>query len=74
MRMPLVAALVILGLMMAAPTPGAGPEALFAELGVQRLAEPSLAPALALPDLGGRTVRLSDYRGRIVLLGFFTTT
>jgi len=69
-----IAALVIVGSVVALPGPGAGTEALFAELGVERRTEPVPAPPLALPDLGGRTVRLSDYRGRVVLLGFFTTT
>jgi thiol-disulfide isomerase/thioredoxin len=31
------------------------------------------APALALKDLRGRAVRLSDYRGKIVLLNFWAT-
>jgi thiol-disulfide isomerase/thioredoxin len=31
------------------------------------------APALALKDLRGRTVRLSDYRGKVVLLNFWAT-
>jgi len=69
-----IAALVIVGWMVATPVPGRGSEALFAELRVQRLAEPSPAPPLALPDLRGRTVRLNDFRGRVVLLGFFSTT
>ncbi len=30
-------------------------------------------PALALRDLSGRTVRLSDYRGKVVLLNFWAT-
>ena len=31
------------------------------------------APALALKDLRGRTVRLSSYRGKVVLLNFWAT-
>ena len=31
------------------------------------------APPLALRDLGGRTVRLDHYRGRVVLLNFWAT-
>ncbi len=69
-----IAALVIVGLVAATPGPGAGSEALFAALGVPRLSEPTPAPPLALPDLRGRTVRLGDFQGRVVLLGFFTTT
>ncbi len=28
---------------------------------------------LALPNLEGNTVHLQDFRGKVVLLGFFTT-
>lgn len=31
------------------------------------------APALALKDLRGRTVRVSDYKGKVVLLNFWAT-
>jgi thiol-disulfide isomerase/thioredoxin len=31
------------------------------------------APALALKDLRGRTVRISDYKGKVVLLNFWAT-
>lgn len=47
---------------------------LFAAMAVQRPANPGLAPDLELPSLDGRTVRIKDFRGKVVLLGFFTTT
>lgn len=31
------------------------------------------APSLALKDLNGRTVRLSDYKGKVVLINFWAT-
>ena len=31
------------------------------------------APDFALPDLSGRSIRLSDYRGKVVLLNFWAT-
>ena len=31
------------------------------------------APDFSLPQVGGRTVRLSNYKGKVVLLGFFKT-
>jgi hypothetical protein len=31
------------------------------------------APDFSLPQVGGKTVRLSDFAGRVVLLGFFKT-
>jgi thiol-disulfide isomerase/thioredoxin len=31
------------------------------------------APALSLKDLRGRTLRLSDYRGKVVLINFWAT-
>ena len=33
----------------------------------------STAPALSLPDLGGRQQRLEDYRGQVVLVNFWAT-
>jgi peroxiredoxin Q/BCP len=35
------------------------------------LEEGSRAPDFALPDAGGKTVRLSDYRGRRLVLFFY---
>ncbi len=34
---------------------------------------PKAAPALALPDLQGKTVRLSDLKGKVVLVFFWAT-
>jgi cytochrome oxidase Cu insertion factor (SCO1/SenC/PrrC family) len=31
------------------------------------------APDFSLPQVGGKRVRLSDYSGKVVLLGFFKT-
>ena len=40
---------------------------------VASLAQSKKAPALALKDLRGRTVRLRDYKGKVVLLNFWAT-
>ena len=37
------------------------------------LGQSNKAPALALKDLRGRTVRISDYKGKVVLLNFWAT-
>jgi len=34
---------------------------------------PKPAPAFALPDLSGKTVRLGDFKGKIVLVFFWAT-
>ena len=67
------------GLLAIALTLGAGQAApaaddLFAAMGVQRPANTIPAPALSLPSLEGATLHLKDLRGKVVLLGFFTTT
>ena len=51
--------------------PAAEPD--FASLGVQRYDPPKPAPDFALPALDGRTVRLRDLQGKVVLLFFWTT-
>ena len=45
----------------------------FASLQVQPYQPPKPAPAFALPTLDGRTVRLEDLRGKVVLLFFWAT-
>ena len=34
---------------------------------------PKPAPAFELPDLDGKTMRLEDFRGKVLLLFFWTT-
>jgi thiol-disulfide isomerase/thioredoxin len=46
---------------------------LLAMLPVVASGQGNKAPALALKDVRGRTVRLSDYKGKIVLLNFWAT-
>lgn len=41
-------------------------------LSVLRLPKKS-APDFSLPQVNGKTVRLSDYKGKVILLGFFKT-
>ncbi len=42
-------------------------------LGIDIPARPLMAPPFSLPDLRGVSVSLSDYRGRPVMLYFWTT-
>lgn len=64
----LAAALLLAGLLAAE---AAAPD--FAALQVQPYDPPKPAPAFALPDLEGRPVRLEDFRGKALLLFFWTT-
>jgi cytochrome oxidase Cu insertion factor (SCO1/SenC/PrrC family) len=57
----------------AAAQPAAAPSPAWEEMGVSIYESPKAAPAFALPALDGRTVRLEDYRGRPLLLFFWTT-
>jgi cytochrome oxidase Cu insertion factor (SCO1/SenC/PrrC family) len=45
----------------------------FAAMQMQPYDPPKPAPAFALPDLGGKTVRLEDFRGKVLLLFFWAT-
>jgi cytochrome oxidase Cu insertion factor (SCO1/SenC/PrrC family) len=52
---------------------GAGAAPDFAGFDVQPYEPPKPAPAFALPSLDGNTVRLEDFRGKVVLLFFWAT-
>jgi len=65
------AALLLLAMAIAVPARAAGPD--FAAMQVQPYDPPKAAPAFALPDLNGNTVRLEDFKGRVVMLVFWAT-
>ena len=50
---------------------GAAPD--FASLQVQPYQPPKPAPTFSLPSLDGRTIRLEDFRGKVLLLFFWAT-
>ena len=70
MRERLALALLSVALLMTASL-GAAQD--FAALGVHRYEPPIPAPAFALPDLNGKTVHLADFRGKVVVVYFWTT-
>jgi cytochrome oxidase Cu insertion factor (SCO1/SenC/PrrC family) len=46
---------------------------LMASMKITRIAESPKAPDFVLKDLGGKSYRLSDLRGKVVLVNFWTT-
>lgn len=63
-----------LGALMLVASPTAADEArLFEAMGVLRVTPPAPAPDVAFQGPDGNPVRLSAFRGRPVLLTFFTT-
>jgi cytochrome oxidase Cu insertion factor (SCO1/SenC/PrrC family) len=72
-RLGWTAGLVIAALGLGLRGPALATEELFRAMAVQRLANPGPAPDLALPNPEGKTVHLKDFRGKVVLLGFFAT-
>ena len=45
----------------------------FDAMAIDRVATPPAAPDVVFRTLDGREVRVGDLRGRLLLLGFFTT-
>jgi cytochrome oxidase Cu insertion factor (SCO1/SenC/PrrC family) len=45
----------------------------FTAMDIQRYDPPKPAPEFSLPDLDGRPVKLSDFRGKVVLLFYWAT-
>jgi cytochrome oxidase Cu insertion factor (SCO1/SenC/PrrC family) len=67
----LLATAVLVALVAAALAAAATPD--FEAMQIQPYEPPKPAPALALPNLDGKTVQLQDYRGKVVLLFFWAT-
>lgn len=59
------------GLLIATSAIAAPPD--FTGMQVQPYDPPKPAPAFALPDLQGKTVRLDDLKGKVVVLFFWAT-
>jgi cytochrome oxidase Cu insertion factor (SCO1/SenC/PrrC family) len=70
-RSTLAAGVVLLVVAGVPPVRAADP---FEAMEVDRTGLPVPAPDLAFRSIDGREVRLRDLRGRVVLLGFFTTS
>lgn len=70
---------VLLGAMLASPwasvPPGtAGEDDVFGAMKANRAVPPVLAPDLEIPSVTGGSLRLSDFRGKALIVGFFVTT
>lgn len=69
----LLAAIATLAATATATAPGDASAAAASEAAAPAEQRSALAPDFTRPDLSGRTLRLSDYRGKVVLLNFWAT-
>ena len=68
---PVAGLALAVALAVATAASAAGPD--FAAVGLQPYEPTKPAPAFALPDLDGKTTRLEDFRGKVLLLFFWAT-
>jgi cytochrome oxidase Cu insertion factor (SCO1/SenC/PrrC family) len=73
-RLGLVAVMVALLGLVASSTSGLAQEARSIQAVLKAPSGRTLAPDFALKDTTGKVLRLSEYRGRVVLLDFWATT
>ena len=68
-----VVAILVVGLAAPGPGPAAAQPDLFVAMNALRVMPPVAAPDVRFHELDGRTASLTAFRGRPVLLTFFTT-
>ncbi|MBI2903074.1 MAG: redoxin domain-containing protein [Candidatus Methylomirabilis oxyfera] len=76
MIIAIIAAIAVEGFLPLGAAQPASPAAieLWRDAGVTPFTRRIDAPSFSLPDLTGRSVRLKDFRGRVVLLYFWATS
>lgn len=71
LRCALVIGLVIISILY--PSFASSSEHFYEALGLLKVTESVSAPQFELPDIKGKIVKLSDYRGKVVLINFWAT-